>query len=97
MMSLLLQYLAPLLAAIGLIAAAFGIGHTRGKAKADVAAAQQRTADNEAIAVRQVNEARAATTQQLQPVKEAANVQAATTRLNDGDAADELQSKYSRD
>lgn len=97
MMALLLQYLAPILGIFAAIAAAFTVGHAHATAKERTKAAQQREADNEAIAVKQVNDARAGAAQVIKTVETSTDVQKSITQLDPGAAATELRDKWSRD
>lgn len=80
-----------ILGIIGVIAAAimtaFGIGHSKGKAKAEVSATERET--KAAIASEQ-----AVATRQTETAKEASDVQNTVTRMSDGDVDDELRREW---
>lgn len=80
-----------ILGIIGVIAAAimtaFGIGHTKGKAKAEASATERET--KSAIASEQ-----AVATRQTETAKEASDVQSTVTRMSDGDVDDELRREW---
>lgn len=91
------KWIAAIVAILGAIAAIFFAGRKSGKADEVVKNAEQRSKDNEAIAVRQVNEAREAAKFETETVKGASDVQANVNRLNPGDAANRLRDEWSRD
>lgn len=72
---------------ITLIAGAFGIGHSKGKAKAEQAATERET--KAAIASEQAVAAR-----HTETAKEASDVQSTVTRMSDGDVDDELRREW---
>ena len=76
-------------AVIAAIAGAFGLGHVRGKSKAEAKADQQRTEDNAAATV-------AVAERQVEVTKEASNVQQSVNRMPDGDVDRELREKFTR-
>lgn len=99
MLTLLAPYFAPLMglliACVGIIGVWFG-AKKAGKADADTAAAEQRTADNEAIAVRQVNEARAAAQTQVDKVANANEALNEVNGMSDDAVLRELRESYGR-
>lgn len=80
-----------ILGIIGVIAAAimtaFGIGHSKGKEKAEASATERET--KAAIASEQ-----AVATRQTETAKEASDVQNTVTRMSDGDVDDELRREW---
>lgn len=72
---------------IALVAGAFGIGHSKGKAKAEKAAEEEQTKQ----IIEQTN---AATKRQNETTKEAANVQDNVTRMSDRAVDDELRNEW---
>lgn len=99
MAALLAPYFAPimglLIACVGIIGVWFG-AKKAGKADADVASAEQRTADNEAIAVRQVNEARAAADSRIDKVANANEALNEVNNMSDDAVLNELRQSYGR-
>lgn len=79
------------------IFAALSVGKAKGKAQAAEDSANERAADREAIAVRQVNEAREASNRQVEAVKGANDVQANNAGLSDDDVSKRLRDEWSRD
>lgn len=71
------------------IAAAFGLGHSRGTIKADAKANQQRTEDNAAATV-------AAADRRVETTKEASNVQQTVNHMPDDDVDRELRANWTR-
>ena len=71
------------------IAAAFGLGHSRGTNKAEAKADQQRTEDNAAVTV-------AAAERRLETTKEASNVQQTVNHMPDDDVDRELRDTWKR-
>lgn len=84
-------------AIIGAVFAALIVGKAKGKAAAAEDSANERAADREAIAVRQVNEAREASNKQVEAVKGANDVQANNASLSDDDVSKRLRDDWSRD
>lgn len=89
---------------IAALASIVGMGLTlwfsakrNGKAEAQVQHAEQRAADHEAVAVRQINETQAAAAAAVSTVKEAANVQVEVSRRSDDDVNQRLRDEWSRD
>lgn len=80
----------------GLLAIIFS-AKKQGESKAKVDAEKQRTKDNEAIAVRQVQEAREQTKQQAEVLENAIETQNKINSLNSGDANQRLRDKWTRD
>ncbi|MGK9174123.1 hypothetical protein KXR87_12960 [Yokenella regensburgei] len=72
---------------IALVAGAFGIGHSKGKAKAERVADEQKTKQ----IIEQTN---AATKRQTETTKEAANVQDNVSRMSDRAVDDELRNEW---
>jgi type III secretory pathway component EscV len=68
-----------------------------GKAEAQKEAEKQRTEDNEAIAIRQINEAREASKKESETLEQAIDEQSKINSLNPGDAASKLRDEWSRD
>lgn len=68
-----------------------------GRAEAEVESAKQDTRDNEAIAVRQINEAREAAAKESETLGSALNEQNKINSLNPGAAAERLRDDWSRD
>lgn len=68
-----------------------------GKAEGQAEASEQRASDREAVAVRQVNEAREASNRQVEAVKGANDVQANNAGLSDDDVSKRLRDEWSRD
>lgn len=68
-----------------------------GKNEGAAEAANERAADREAIAVRQVNETTAAAEREVQAVQGANDVKANNAGLSDADAVNELRSRWQRD
>ena len=74
---------------LGLIAAAFGIGHARGTSIAEAKASQQRTEENAAASV-------AAAERKAQAIKEASDVQQTVSHMPDDDVDRELREHFTR-
>ena len=68
-----------------------------GKAEGQADAAEARAADREAVAVREVNEAREASQREVETVKGANDVQNANAVLSDDDVTKRLRDEWSRD
>lgn len=68
-----------------------------GKSEAEVESAKQDTKDNEAIAVRQINEAREASLKESETLENAIDEQTKINSLDSGDAANKLRDQWSRD
>lgn len=90
-------YLAALLSIVGMGLSLWFSAKRSGKAEAQVQHAEQRAADHEAIAVRQINETQAAANHAIETVKEAANVQSEVTGRSDSDVLNSLRNEWSRD
>lgn len=74
---------------LGLIAGAFGLGHSRGTSKAETKAEQQRTEDKAAANV-------AVAERKAQATKEASDVQQTVSHMPDDDVDRELREKFTR-
>lgn len=74
---------------LGLIAGAFGLGHSRGSSKAEAKAEQQRTEENAAATV-------AAAERKAEVVKGASDVQQTVSHMPDGDVDRELRENFTR-
>lgn len=74
---------------LGLIAAAFGLGHARGTSKAEAKAEQQRTEENAVASV-------AAAERKEKATREASNVQQTVSHMPDDDVDRELREKFTR-
>jgi len=89
------------LAAIGvglvMLASIFYAGRKSGATKAEANAANERANDREAIAVRQVNEAREASEQQVKAVQNANEVASDNAVLDDDGVSKRLRDEWSRD
>jgi Tfp pilus assembly protein PilX len=76
-------------AILGAIAAAFGIGHSRGTSKAEAKADQQRTEDNAAATV-------AAAERRVEATKRPSDVQQTVNHMPDDDVDRELRGNWTR-
>ncbi|ENP2072447.1 hypothetical protein AB9K36_30330 [Klebsiella michiganensis] len=74
---------------LGLIAGAFGLGHSRGTSKAEAKAEQQRTEEKAAANV-------AAAERKEKATREASNVQQTVSHMPDDDVDRELREKFTR-
>ncbi|HBR6843308.1 MAG: hypothetical protein E6Y01_08305 [Klebsiella aerogenes] len=74
---------------LGVISAAFGLGHARGTNKAEAKAEQQRTEDNAAASV-------AAAERKAEVTQEASHVQQTVSHMPDDDVDRELREKFTR-
>ncbi|HCM7362724.1 TPA: hypothetical protein N3288_005275 [Klebsiella aerogenes] len=74
---------------LGLIAGAFGLGHSRGTSKAETKAEQQRTEEKSAANV-------AVAERKAQATKEASDVQQTVSHMPDDDVDRELREKFTR-
>ncbi|WP_428945283.1 hypothetical protein ACQK5W_04180 [Pantoea sp. FN060301] len=74
---------------ISLVAAAFGIGHSRGKTKAETKAEQQRTEEGAASV-------KAAADRRVEATKGASDVQQTVSHLPDDDVNKQLRDKWTR-
>ncbi|WP_316425552.1 hypothetical protein [Klebsiella oxytoca] len=74
---------------LGLIAGAFGLGHSRGSSKAEAKAEQQRTEENAAVTV-------AAAERKAEVVKGASDVQQTVSHMPDDDVDRELREQFTR-
>lgn len=83
-------YVLAALAFLGALALAWRAGASVGRAK-------QETADNDAEAVRQVNEARAQAGEQVQAIKHANDESNEVNKLDSAAIADELRADWTRD
>lgn len=72
---------------IALVAGAFGIGHSKGKVKAEQAATERETKTK-------IEQAQAATERQTKTSKEATDVQDTVTRMHGSAVDDELRSDW---
>lgn len=75
----------------------FYAGRKSGATKAEANAANERANDREAIAVRQVNEAREASEQQVKAVQNAKYVASDNSTFDDDEIARRLRDEWSRD
>ena len=91
------KWIAAIVAILGAIAAIFFAGRKSGASKAEANAANERANDREAIAVRQVNEAREASEQQVKAVQNAKNVASDNSTSGDDEVAKRLRDEWSRD
>lgn len=82
-------------AIIALIAVWFSAKQS-GKAEASVAAAEQRTADTEALAVDEIQKAQAASATEVQSVANANEAINEVNSMSDADVLRELRDNYSR-
>ena len=74
---------------LGLIAGAFGLGHSRGTSKAEAKAEQQRTEEKAAANV-------AVAERKAQAPKEASDVQQTVSHMPDDDVDRELRERFTR-
>ena len=74
---------------LGLIAGAFGLGHSRGTSKAEAKAEQQRTEEKAAANV-------AAAERKEKATREASNVQQTVSHMPDDDVDREQREKFTR-
>ncbi len=72
---------------IAMVAGAFGIGHSKGKGKAEQAAVERETKSK-------IEQAQAATERQTETSKEASHVQDSVTRMPGSAVDDELRSDW---
>ncbi|UAG58593.1 putative Rz protein [Pseudomonas phage Kaya] len=79
------------------IFAALSVGKAKGKAAAAEDSANERANDREAIAVRQVNEAREASEQQVKAVQNAKEVASDNSTFDDDEVTKRLRDEWSRD
>jgi hypothetical protein len=89
-----------IIAALSFLFMLLTIWHTSkkvGKAEGAADAAENRAADREAIAVRQINETREAAEREVETVKGASDVKDETSILDDAAVVDELRDTWSRD
>ncbi|QBZ71721.1 hypothetical protein [Pseudomonas phage KP1] len=84
-------------AALVTLASIFYAGRKSGETNAEANAAEQRASDREAIAVRQINEQREASKQEVETVQGASDVKDKTSVLTDAAVSSELHDKWSRD
>lgn len=82
-------------AIVALLAVWFGAKKS-GKAEADVAAAAQRTAEHEALAVNEIQKAQAASKTKVQSVTNANEAISDVNSMSDADVMRELRDNYSR-
>lgn len=82
---------------LGMIFSFFSASKKVGKAEGQAEAAKQKTADNEAIAVRQVDEAREAAKTEVAAIEAANNAQREVNSLEPDSAAQQLRDEWSRD
>lgn len=68
-----------------------------GKAEGQAEAAEERAADREAIAVRQVNEQREKSQREVEAIQGVNDVKNDISRMSDSDAIDSLRDEWSRD
>ncbi|EOV8484829.1 hypothetical protein ACOSHH_005208 [Klebsiella aerogenes] len=74
---------------LGVISAAFGLGHARGSSKAEAKSAQTRTEEKAAASV-------AAAERKEEATREASNVQQTVSHMPDDDIDRELREKFTR-
>ncbi|EPS1775153.1 hypothetical protein ACVB8K_003530 [Klebsiella aerogenes] len=74
---------------LGVIAAAFGLGHARGTNKAEAKAEQQRAEENATASV-------AVAERKEEATREASNVQQTVSHMPDDDVDRELREKFTR-
>lgn len=74
---------------LGLIAGAFGLGHSRGTSKAEAKAEQQRIEENAAASV-------AAAERKEEATREASDVQQTVSHMRDDDVNRELRERFTR-
>lgn len=74
---------------LGVLSAAFGLGHARGTNKAEAKADQERTEDNAAATV-------AAAERKEEATREASNVQQTVSHMPDDDVDRELRENFTR-
>jgi hypothetical protein len=80
-----------------MLASVFYAGRKAGGTKAEANAANERANDREAIAVRQVNEAREASEQQVKAVQNAKDVASDNSTFDDDEVTKRLRDEWSRD
>jgi len=80
-----------------MLASVFYTGRKSGATKAEANAANERANDREAIAVRQVNEAREASEQQVKAVQNAKEVASDNSTFDDDEVTRRLRDEWSRD
>jgi len=80
-----------------MLASVFYAGRKSGQSKAEIEAANERAKEREAIAVRQVNEAREAAEQQTKAVKNASEVMADNSIHPDSEIVERLRDEWQRD
>jgi len=74
---------------IGLVAAAFGLGHSKGKGKAETKAEQQRSEESAAAI-------KAAADRRVEATKGASDVQQTVNHMSDDDVDKQLRDKWTR-
>ncbi|HBS4171769.1 TPA: hypothetical protein MAG93_005345 [Klebsiella pneumoniae] len=74
---------------LGLIAGAFGLGHSRGTSKSEAKAEQQRIEENAAASI-------AAAERKAEVTKEASNAQQTVSHMPDDDVDRELRENFTR-
>ena len=80
-----------------MLASVFYAGRKSGATKAEANAANERANDREAIAVRQVNEAREASEQQVKAVQNAKDVASDNSTFDDDEVTKRMRDEWSRD
>lgn len=80
-----------------MLASIFYAGRKSGATKAEANAVNERANDREAIAVRQVNEAREASEQQVKAVQNAKDVASDNSTFDDDEVTKRLRDEWSRD
>jgi|SRR5690554_1754687 len=91
------KYVAAIGAFVVMVASVFYAGRKSGATKAEAKAANDRANDREAIAVRQVNEAREAAKVEVEAVKGANDVKSDIAILDDDGISKRLRDEWSRD
>ena len=91
------KWLAAIGAGLVMLASIFYAGRKSGATKAEANAANERANDREAIAVRQVNEAREASEQQVKAVQNAKEIASDNSTFDDDEVTRRLRDEWSRD
>lgn len=82
---------------LAMLAAVWLSSRKVGKSEAEAEASEKRAGDREAIATRQINEAREASEREVKTVKGANNVKTNNDMLDDSAVNDKLRNDWSRD
>lgn len=91
------KWLAAIAAFAVMLASVFYAGRKAGGTKAEANAANERANDREAIATRQVNEAREASQREVEAIEGAHNVKTDTSIIDDDGVSKRLRDEWSRD